>query len=448
MEIVNKLKIKIQQHSSLEKIISNVGWLLFEKIFRMIVGLITGVWIARYLGPSEFGILNYVLALVEIFTIIAGLGLDGIVVRNIVQRPENRNEILGTSFVLKLLAGFVSAVLLNIIILMTSENTNIIYLTFIISVNLIVNSFTIIDYNFQAELKSKYTVFSYSIAFSITSILKIISILTSQPLIVFGCLNVVEVVLGSLGLILFYKKRQLRNWSFSFKMAKFLLRDSWPLLFSGLAVIIYMRIDQIMLGSLVNSEEVGLYSVAVKTAELWYFIPTSLVTSTFPSLINAKKESQEKYLKRLQNLYDIMALIGYAVAVPTIFLSDEIIKLLYGESYSKASLLLSLYILAGIFVNLGVARSSFLKIENWTKIHLISSLIGCLLNILLNMILIPHYGALGATIATLFSYWVQAHGVCFLIPKMLPTAKMLTKSLLIPIRFKDMVYWFRNSILK
>jgi len=438
----NQILEKLNGNVSLQKIIANTSWLFFERIFRMAVTLIVGVWVARYLGPEQFGLLNYAQAFVALFTAIATLGLDGIVIRNIVKTPKDAQVILGSSFVLKLLGGFLCTIITILVVFLIRPGDNLtLILVAVISTGMIFQSFNTIDFWFQSQIQSKYTVYARSMGFISTSIIKIILILIKAPLITFAAVSALEFLVGSIGLIAFYKYNgfSMFKWKTSMDTAKSLLKDSWPIILSGLAIMIYMRIDQIMLGEMKSDTEVGIYSVAVKLGELWYFIPTAIVNSTFPSLVNAKNKSDELFYSRTQKLYDLMALLGYAVAIPMTFLSTFTVELLYGKEYASAGPILSLYIWVGIFVNLGLARSSYLKTVNWTKIQFLTSLGGCVLNVLLNFLLIPRFGAEGATFASIISYWFQAHLACFFIPKMRKTALMLTKALFIPFRIKTLL---------
>lgn len=422
------------------KIISNVKWIMLEKILRMGINLLISVWIARYLGPSLFGELNFVQAYLSILIIIAGLGLDGIVVRNLVKFPKDNRRILATSFWLKLASGFILFLGTLFINIYNQTNMNSFLLSFVLSTSLIFQSISVVDFWLQSKTKSKVTSVISLFSFSISSLLKIFAILTEQKLWVFGLIFSLESLILGIGFIFYiYKIKKINLPVFDSRIAKSLLKDSWPLMISNFAVIIYMKIDQIMIGQMLDLEKVGIYSTAVKLAEMWYFIPMAIITSTFPTLIEIKKQSDEKYHEKMQNLYDLMSLLGYAVVIPVMIVADYLITTLYGIKYREAANILVLYIWAGIFVNLGSARSSHLKITNDTKFHLVSSLLGCIINILLNYILIPKFGMLGATYSTLVSYWIQAHLSCYLYPKMYKTGNMITLSLLVPFRIFSLV---------
>jgi O-antigen/teichoic acid export membrane protein len=196
--------------------------------------------------------------------------------------------------------------------------------------------------------------------------------------------------------------------------------------------MIYLRIDQVMLGEMVGSEEVGIYSAAVRLAEVWYFIPTAIYSSVYPSIVEARSISDELFYGRLQKLYNFMAFLAYAVAIPVTFMAGWAVELLFGHAYGRAGSMLAVLIWAGMFTNLGVARSTFLMSMNWTKVHFMTVFMGAIVNVLLNYILIPRYGGMGAVIASCVAYWVAAHGSCYLYKPLFRTGNMLTKAILYP----------------
>ncbi|HHD92551.1 MAG TPA: flippase, partial [Candidatus Portnoybacteria bacterium] len=197
--------------------------------------------------------------------------------------------------------------------------------------------------------------------------------------------------------------------SFRIQTAISLLKDSWPLILSGVAITIYMRIDQVMIQNMLGSKEVGYYAAAVKLSEAWYFIPMAITSSLFPAIINAKKKGEALYYSRLQRLYDLVVWIAVAIALPTTFLAPWIIKILYGNAYLPAANALRIYIWAGVFISLLVSSGSWLVNENFTKIALYRNASGSIVNILLNIYLIKGYGIEGATFATLISYFIAGY---------------------------------------
>jgi O-antigen/teichoic acid export membrane protein len=429
------LRVKVEGRAYLQNVVSNTGWQFADNILRMGVGLVVGVWVARYLGPEQFGIFSYALALVGLFSAFAPLGLDDIIVRDIVKNPACRDETLGTSFFLTLIGGVASFLAaLGTILVLRADDSLSHWLVGIIAAGVIFQSFNVIEVWFHSQVQARYVVFAKSAAFFLCSLIKIILILTGQTLIAFAWVATLEVAVGSAGLIVAYTSlgNRIPCWRFSLKRAGRLLHDSWPLLFSGIVIMIYMRIDQVMLGEMTGSEEVGIYSVAVRLTEIWMFIPMAIFWSVFPAVVEARESDETLLYERLQRLYNLMALAAYAVAVPMTLLAGWLVDALYGEAFTRAGAMLAALIWATVFSNLEIARSAFLSSMNWTRIYFVTVLLGCLLNIVLNFLLIPRYGGMGAVVASLISYWFAAHGTCFLFRPLFRTGGMLTKAILYP----------------
>jgi len=429
----NKLAARSQKISpGLRKIIGNSSWLLADRILRMGVGLFVGVWVARYLGPQQFGLYNYAVAFVSLFSAFATLGLDGIVVRDIVRDPACKEETLGTALALKLIGGFVTLlVTFGTISLLRPDDNLTRWLVGLTAAGMIFQAFDIIDFWFQSQVQSKYTVYAKNVAFILSACFKVLLIKIHAPLIAFAFVGLAEFVIGAVGLVIAYKVngQYFKTWKMSFQRARNLLKDTWPLILSGLAVMIYMRIDQIMLGNMVGDEAVGIYSAATRISEVWYFLPTAIVTSTFPSIIEAKKISQELYYQRLQKVFNLLSASAYTIAIPLTFLSSWIVVQLFGKTYINAGPVLAIHIWSAIFVFLGVASSSWVTVEGLFGKSLVATLVGATVNIILNGFLIPTYSALGAAISTLISYGIASYLMSYFIFKGTPIFKMQTQAI-------------------
>jgi O-antigen/teichoic acid export membrane protein len=304
----------------------------------------------------------------------------------------------------------------------------------ILATGTIIQSFIAIEFWFESQMQWKFSAFAKTSAFLLLSIVKIGLILVGAPLIAFAWAALAETVLAAIGLVLVYRRRgySIRAWRFSKTMTQSLLHDSWPLIFSTLLTLIYLRVDQVMIGNMIGSEELGNYSVAVRISEVWNFIPMVICSSIFPAVVRAEAVSEDLYYAHLQRLYGLMAFLAYVVALPVSFFADEIVQLLFASAYSKATPLLAILIWAGLFTSLGTARNVFIISQNRTRVNLVSIVLGAAFNVLLNFLLIPRHGAMGAVIATLFSYWFAVHGTCFLFPSLRKTGWMLTKAIFYP----------------
>lgn len=429
------VKRKIANRPALHKVINNIGWLFFDKILHMGVGLLVVAWVARYLGPDQFGLFNYALAFAALFASFASLGLNNIVVREIVFQKTDVDEILGSAFVLKLFAGFAAFIITVTVIFFIKPNDRLcVWLVAIIAAGTIFKALDVIDLWFQSQVMSKYTVFAKNLAFLTVTFVKIALIVFEAPLIAFAWAFLAEIFIGAMGLIFVYRMNghHILAWKSSFASAKNLLNDSWPLIFSGIVIMIYMRVDQVMIGQMTGVQEVGFYSAAVRLAEAWYFIPMAIAASVFPGIVAAKAISEELFYQRLQKLYNVMVFLAYAVAIPVTFIAEDVIVILFGSEYKSAGPMLTGLIWTCLFTNLGVARSSFLTTMNWTRVHFLTVFTGCIINIIMNYFLIPLYGGMGAVIASLVSYWFAAHGACFFYKPLHKTGWMLTRALIYP----------------
>jgi len=400
----------LTNHQGFRRYAANTSWMMGEKILRMFVGLFVGIWVARYLGPEQFGLLSYAQSFVFLFTAIATLGLDGIVVRELVKDQSRRDELLGTAFGLKLIGALLILPVLWLAVQITSNDSYTNLLVFIIASATVFQSFNVIDFYYQARVKSKYVALANSVALGTSSAIKIALILNDAPLMAFAVMVTFDAFVLSLGLVFFYKatsKEKLFSWQFRAATAKRLLKDSWPLILSGLVISIYMKIDQVMIKEMLNADAVGQYAAAVRLSEAWYFIPMVIANSVFPAIINAKKISEELYLQRLQRLYTLMVWMAIGIALPVTFLSNWLINLLYGPEYQKAAGVLMVHVWAGVFVFLGVAFSKYLTSENLVIKSFYRTAIGAVANVLLNFLLIPLFGILGAAVATLLGQLIS-----------------------------------------
>jgi O-antigen/teichoic acid export membrane protein len=377
----------------------------------MVVALFVGVYVARYLGPGKFGLLSYASSFVGLFAALATLGLDGIMVRELVKTPERRYELLGTAFWLKAGGAILMWIAVAAAVPFTHNDTQTNILIVIIALAVILQAFNVIDLNYQAEVKSKYVVCAKLVSLIISSITKLVFIWIEAPLVWFACVFLLDAVLQATGLLAMYLRNtgKIGNWRWRWQTAKMLMSDSWPLILSGMVIAIYMKIDQVMIKEIMDASAVGNYAAAVRLSESWYFIPMAITSSVFPSIINAKKQSEQLYYQRLQKLYDLMVWLALAIAIPTTFLAPWIIRILYGKAFLPAAEVLSIHIWAGVFVFLGFANGRWIVAENVQYIAPIRSTAGGMMNIVLNIVFIPKYGINGAAITTLFSVLVASH---------------------------------------
>jgi O-antigen/teichoic acid export membrane protein len=396
---------KLKSNSGVIKYLKNTSWLLSEKILRMTVGLFVGIWVARYLGPEQFGLFSYAQSFVALFSAIATLGLDGIVIRELVKDENQRDKLLGTAFVLKLAGAILVFSLLTFSVFVQSNNFQTNLLILIIASATVFQSFNVIDFYFQSKILSKFVVYTNVLSLLLSSIIKVILIINESSLLAFACVVFFDSLVLAIGFIYFYFQNKLSifGWQFDKKWAKSLLQDSWPLILSGIAVSVYMKIDQIMIKEILSTVEVGYYAAAVRLSEAWYFVPVVITSSLFPAILNSKKRDTKLYNSRLQYLFDLMVLMSITVAILVMFSSELVIALLFGNEYAQASTVLIIHIWAGLFVSLGLCRSKWILAENLQKYTVLFLGGGLLVNVVGNYLLIPKFGINGAAYATLLA---------------------------------------------
>ncbi len=390
----------------LKKYFENAFWLIFEKGFTLVVGMVVGIYVARYLQPENFGLLNYTISFVSIFSAFSTLGMDQIIVRELAKGTGRRDDLLGTGFILKLAGSAVLIVLMLVILVFMNHDAFTNTLILIIAAAEIFKGFEVINYFFQSQVQSKYVIQIQLLINLLLSFAKLGMVFVHAPLIWFAIIIVIGSILNAIGFIYAYQKREgtPRNWSFHKPLAFELLRESWPLALYGIALHIQARIDQVMLGKMLNNYEVGQYSVALKFIEIFGFMPMILMNTFSPAIVKAKAVSEDLYRHRLVNLYRLMFATFLLIAVPIFLFAENVITLLYGVEYQAAGYLLSLFALRLFFSNMGVGKSVFIINESLFKYSLLTVVIGAVVNIGLNYLFIPLYGAVGSIVASMISF--------------------------------------------
>jgi len=419
------------------KIYNNTGWLLFEHSSRMGVGLIVSILVARYLGPEKYGILRYAVSIFAFMSTFIYLGLNGLVVQEIVRKPETQDMILGTTFSIKLVGAFFSFLSVLIVSLYVHGYDEIeFFVIFIIGLSLFAKPFETIEYWFQSQIQSKYTVYAKSYATFSCEVFKVLLVFLGASVICFAVVNSFQIILSSILLCIIYhiNKHSIFRWKADFSYAKILLKKSWILIFAGFFAMVNLKVDQIMLRWMVDSEEVGLYSIAANFSEMWYFIPTAITISFYPVLIELKEYQPFFYDKKLQQIFDILFIISFSVALVITFTASYLIPFLYGNSYTEVAPILVIHVWAGVFMFMRALLSKWIIIENVLYFSIISQGSGALMNVLINIFLIPHFEGQGAAIATLCSYATSSYLFLFFYSKTRPLAFIMSKSILFPLR--------------
>jgi len=403
----------VLSHEGFKRYFANTGWMFFGQMFSLLVSFFIGAWLARYLGPENYGVLSYAVAFVGLFAFMADLGAGGILNRELVKFPEKRDELMGTVFRMKLIGGTLAMVLAIGAALIIKMNPLARLLIIVFSISSVLQVMNVISIYFQAKVEARNNVRAQITATFISSILKIAAILSGKGIIWIIIIFLLDIIWQGLGFMVAYRREglKIKAWRFKNSLAREIWRSSWPLMLASAAGYIYLKIDQVMIGQMLGNLEVGLYAAAVKLVEVWYFIPGIIAGSLFPAIVNAKKTGEAIYHQRLKNFYIFMGLISVLIALPVSLLAHPLVYWLFGVKFLAAVPVLKIYVWSSVGLFLGMAVFQYLMTENKVKTIFVINIFAMITNIGLNLIFIPMFGLTGAAWATLISYFVFPIGV-------------------------------------
>jgi len=411
---------------------------MIDRGVRMTGAVFINAWLTRYLGPEQNGVLNYALAFVGMFMPLATLGIDSIVIRDVVRDSSRKHVILGSAFGLRLF-GAVNALLFSAIaiVLVRPDDHQTHLLVIITSAGLVFQSFDVIDQWFQSQVQSKFTVYAKNTAFFVIGAVKIVLIIVHAEIVYFVLASSLEIVLGAVGLIVMYRKNgeSIRWWKFQRSRAAELLTNSWPIIITDLAIFMQTRIDQVMLRELLGEKEIGLYAAAQKVAEPLGFIPMIILSSVFPVIVKTKEWSEAEYMNRLVNLYRLMTIVTIAICLPISLLSSPIVSILYGEQFAYSATILMVLIWSRFYSNIGVARSIYTTTEGLFRHAMVCAVSGSAVNIVMNYLLIPRYGVFGCIIAAHCGFIVTTFAIDAINPKTKRNFRAMMKGIFTFYRF-------------
>lgn len=397
------LRERLAGRTYLHRVIGNTAWVLTERIVRYSIGFLIGIWIARTIGPEQYGSLNYALAFVQVFAFLTTLGLDSLVVRDIVHNPKTRDQTLGTLLLMRLLGGGVMMLVTNTATVVLRADRTASELILVISLAQWLLAFDSIDCLFQADVTSRRTVIARLVALLTVTVGRILLILYRAPLVSFAWAIAAESALIAICMLIAYVRsgRNLAALKPSLTCAVTLITQGWPLMLMAVVVAISQRIDQVMLGMMTSYLQVGAYAIAVRAVEVMYVIPTVIGISVFPAIIKSKSLGEAAYRQKIQHLYTVMLWTGFALALPLSLLASEIVALLVGKSYSAAAPVLAILAWTPAFMFFSIVRQRWFFAENALTTAMALESCACAINVIANLLLIPLYGARGAAIAAL-----------------------------------------------
>lgn len=387
------------------RIISNAAWIIGCRIIQSLLSLVIGMFTARYLGPANFGLINYAASLTAFFLPFMQLGLNSILVQEIINKPDDEGKTLGTSILMCLCSSTlcIGGIFAFSMIANPNEKDTII-VCLLYSTILIFQAFEMMRYWFQAKLLSKYVSIVVLVAYFIVSVYRIFLLVTGKSVYWFAFVNAFDSILIAVSLLIVYRKLGGQKLKFSFKTAKNMLGRSHYFIISSLMITIFAQTDKIMLKLMLGEEATGYYSAAVTSASYLSFVYTAILDSARPSILESKKSNNILfYEKKVTQLYSIVIYLSLAQCVAMTLFSKQIIYILYGQEYMEASGVLMLVVWYITFSYIGGVRSIWILAEDLQKYLWVINLSGAVANVVLNAVMIPFIGMYGAALASIIT---------------------------------------------
>lgn len=392
------------------KLVGNSLWLFIEKVLRLVVGLFIGVLVARYLGPEQMGLWNYCLAIFTFFIIFPSLGLEYVGPREFVNRLGEAEKLLNTAVRLKLI-GATTGIVLSVLLmgLFKGFSSDILPYILILTTGYLFQAFDVIDHYYQSRLEQKKTVIVRIIAFLLISGYKFYLLQIGAPLIYFVASSTIEFFIGAIGLLYSFRQSEiaLRLNAFDWTIAKSLLKDSLVFSVTALVVVIYFKIDQIMITEMLGEKENGIYSIAIRMYEMFAMIPAVIGVSYLTVLTKAYGQDEAEFRSSLKKFYTIITYLAIFSTIGIWIFGPWVMALLYGADYEGSGAILQLVSIGMYFAFMGIGTGNYLVVRNLKAFILTKSIIGLVVNVVLNLWLIPLFGITGAAIASIVSNFIS-----------------------------------------
>ena len=408
----------------------NASWIVIGRVFQLVLTFVTTMLVARYLGPEKYGTITYTYSYVALFLPLCTLGMNDIVVKELLDNKDKNNEILGSIFVLRFISSLLSIGFIYIVISLLNNNPVFTYIAFLQSLSLVFQIFDSIIYFYQSQLLAKKTGIIFVIAYLLTAVFRITGLVIKRNTAWFAFAVSLDYLVVSILLLIRYFIDGNRL-TFSINSCKKLLKRSSHYIFSGLMIVIYSKADNIILGNMIDETTVGYYSAATTLCNAWPFLLTAIIDSASPIIIDTYKENKKEYEKKIKQLYASVFYIALVVAILITLLSKVIVNILYGQNYMATVTPLRIVCWSTIFAYLGVARASWMQCENKLKYEATLSFLGAVTNVVLNIVLIKHYGIIGAAFALLLTQFITNIVYVYLIKETRPNAKLILNAIML-----------------
>lgn len=412
--------------------IKNAGWLIGGKIAQMLINLIVGLLTARYLGPSNFGLINYAGAFTAFFSAFCTLGINSVLVREFFAYPDREGRILGTSLFLRAISSFLSAIMIiGIVSIMDAGETDTICVVALSCIGMIFHVFEVFNYWFQSRLQSRVTALCTLAAFIVMAVYKVFLLITGKSVVWFALATSVDYICIGVLLLWAYRKYGGRRLQVSMAYGKELLNRSKYFILPTLMVAVYAQTDKIMLKQMLGDAQIGYYATAVSLSTVWCFVLQAIIDSVYPSIMEANGQNELLFQKRNKQLYAVVFYVAMAVSLAISVLAEWIVLTLYGKDYLPAATPLRVIVWYTAFSYLGVARNAWIVCKNRQKYLFPVYSFSAAANVILNLMLIPRLGTTGAAIASLSAQMMTTLVFPFVMPALRENAVLMTEAILL-----------------
>lgn len=412
---------------------ANASWIIIGKIIQLILSFAVSIFTARYLGPNNYGLINYAAAYVTFFTAFCTLGINSILVKELISNPQDQGEIIGSTLAMRIISSLLSTLMITALVFIVDRGeATTMLVAFLCSLALVFQTFDTINYWFQARYKSKITTMVTLIAYLITSVYKIILLIFGKSVAWFAFASSVDYICVAVFLCLAYKKNGGQKIHISWKRGKYLVSQSYHYILSGMMVAIYTQTDKLMLKKMLDTTSVGYYSLASSVNNMWVFVLSAIIDSITPTIIRHHKEKNfEQYERKNRQLYALVIYCSLFVAVCFMLFGKFAITLVYGEAYTPAADTLKIICWYTMFSYLGVARNAWIVCENTQKYLKYMYFGAAVINVLLNFVMIPVWGVAGAAAASLITQICTSFILPLFIRDMRPNARLMAEAFLL-----------------
>lgn len=425
-------KVTLNHDDTQKDIVNNLFWAVIGKVVTLLGSLFVGIIVARYLGPEDYGLMNYIISYVLLFQVISVFGLDGIEIREFSKGKYTASSIIGTALTIRIVLSIIviAATILTSLLFESHFYTTV--LVALYAVSIIANSFNVVRNFFTAMMRNKYVVLSEISRTVISILIKLILLYFNTPLIGFIIATSLDVFILALGYVRCYSLLfgKIKEWTFNKTLCGFLLRESWPLLLTSAAVILYQKIDQIFIGHMISKESVGYFAVASRFVDILIYLPFILSDTITPVLVRKRKVSEHIYKEYAQSFMNCTFWLTFFASVLLCIISKHLVLFLFGELYLPSVGILQILSFKAVTVSLSTTAGRLLIIEGVQKYAIFRDSFGCFVCVVLNVVFLPYYGVYAAAIIAIVSNFCAGYIADLFVPSYRDIFIMQTKTIL------------------